>query len=116
MPCDHSLRGFKVPDSAVLGLKVVVAGWFGQVEGLKNRQMLVVQAGPLGDRAGVGGEGDEPDGVQGVGEVPPGVAGLHLDGADQEQGEPANPSRSASIGCLHLRVAKREARLVLQSS
>jgi len=41
VPCDHSLRGLKVPDSAVLGLKVVVAGWFGEVEGLKNRQMFL---------------------------------------------------------------------------
>ena len=75
--------------SEVLGAKVVVSGWVGQVEGPTNRQMFLVQAGPPADRAGVGGEGDEPDGVQGVGEVAPGVAGLDLDGADQQQCEPA---------------------------
>ena len=89
VPCYHSLRGLKVPDSAVPRPKLVVAGRFGEVESPKNRQMFLVQPGPLGDGPGVGGQGDQPDGVQGVGDVAPGVTGLDLDGADQQQGEPA---------------------------
>ncbi|MEX2441157.1 MAG: hypothetical protein WD400_00750 [Pontimonas sp.] len=45
--------------------------------------MSVVQAGALGDGAGVGRERDEPDAVEVVGEVAPGISACDLGGADQ---------------------------------
>ena len=56
-------------DSACYGGEIVVAGWFGQLQSGKNRPMFLVQAGALGDGAGLGREGDQPDRVEGVGEL-----------------------------------------------
>ena len=51
--------------------------------------MFVIEAGALGDGAGLSLQGHEPDGVELVGEVAPGVAGGDLAGADEQQRQPA---------------------------
>jgi len=78
----------EVSGSVVEGFELVVAGRFGQPEGLENGRLFGGESGSLGDGAVAGVVGVELDAVELGAEVAPGVTGGDLGGADQKQGEP----------------------------
>ena len=65
------------------------AGWLGELEGFEDVLLAGGSHRALGDAAVAGLESDQVHAVKLVADVAPGAAGLMLDGADEQERQPA---------------------------